>query len=355
MDIYRQLAVDLDQADTLEAIVALFLGAAEREIGFSSFNAFPMYECAVPEEETICFSPLLSPAAARQRMVDTFGLADRDLGPLTQSFEHPAKSLDLTDILSWDRVRRTESFHQLWRAVGVERALQACFGSRHEPLAIFTLGRASQELPFSSDDVASLERLRRPTERRLAEIVREKKRSPLSDAVLPALYEGLPMACLVLNHQGLLLWANKAAQDAFRLRLTLIGGTRGRAILTPRPELAQVRASVLEIGAAELCCATFQNALRAQRVERPACPPVWVVTQGDACRPATVASPNRPRELSSKEMEIAHLAAEGCGGLTIAHRLGIAESTVKVHLRNVYRKLGVHSRAELTRAVFSFP
>jgi DNA-binding NarL/FixJ family response regulator len=38
---------------------------------------------------------------------------------------------------------------------------------------------------------------------------------------------------------------------------------------------------------------------------------------------------------------------EGYSVLAIAHQLGIAESTVATHLKRVYRKLGVSSRAEL--------
>jgi DNA-binding CsgD family transcriptional regulator len=52
--------------------------------------------------------------------------------------------------------------------------------------------------------------------------------------------------------------------------------------------------------------------------------------------------------LSGREREILGLAAEGLRSREIAARLGISEPTVKTHLHNVYRKLGVTNRVEAT-------
>ena len=51
--------------------------------------------------------------------------------------------------------------------------------------------------------------------------------------------------------------------------------------------------------------------------------------------------------LSRAEAAVARLAAEGFTVTNISARLGSAESTVRTHLRRVYKKLGVHGRAEL--------
>ena len=52
-------------------------------------------------------------------------------------------------------------------------------------------------------------------------------------------------------------------------------------------------------------------------------------------------------ELTPREAEIAALVARGLISRDLAERLGLAEGTVKVHLRNMFRKLGVSNRAEL--------
>jgi DNA-binding NarL/FixJ family response regulator len=52
--------------------------------------------------------------------------------------------------------------------------------------------------------------------------------------------------------------------------------------------------------------------------------------------------------LSAREMEIVRLAARGLHNRQIAEELTITEGTVKVHLHNVYEKLSVEGRVELT-------
>lgn len=52
-------------------------------------------------------------------------------------------------------------------------------------------------------------------------------------------------------------------------------------------------------------------------------------------------------ELTPRERELAMLVASGLRNREIATRLGISEGTAKLHLYNVYKKLGVSSRVEL--------
>ena len=52
---------------------------------------------------------------------------------------------------------------------------------------------------------------------------------------------------------------------------------------------------------------------------------------------------------SSRELEIVRLIAQGLRNKEIARKLDITEGTVKIHLYNVYRKAGVHSRIALMR------
>jgi len=53
--------------------------------------------------------------------------------------------------------------------------------------------------------------------------------------------------------------------------------------------------------------------------------------------------------LGPREREILQLLAEGLSSPDIAQRLHIATSTVETHRRNLMRKLGIHSIAELTK------
>lgn len=51
-------------------------------------------------------------------------------------------------------------------------------------------------------------------------------------------------------------------------------------------------------------------------------------------------------QLTAREIEILNLIAIGMSNLEISDKLGLAKSTVPVHARNIYRKLGTNRRAE---------
>jgi DNA-binding CsgD family transcriptional regulator len=54
-------------------------------------------------------------------------------------------------------------------------------------------------------------------------------------------------------------------------------------------------------------------------------------------------------DLTAREREIAELVAAGRTNREVAAQLVLSERTIEAHLRNVYAKLGVRSRVELTR------
>jgi DNA-binding NarL/FixJ family response regulator len=53
--------------------------------------------------------------------------------------------------------------------------------------------------------------------------------------------------------------------------------------------------------------------------------------------------------LTPREAEVLELIHDGATNAQIAHRLSIGIETVRTHARNIYRKLGITSRRELTR------
>jgi ATP/maltotriose-dependent transcriptional regulator MalT len=62
-----------------------------------------------------------------------------------------------------------------------------------------------------------------------------------------------------------------------------------------------------------------------------------------------VPASRRASPLTRRELEVLGVAAEGHSNAVIAARLAITGQTVKFHLANVFRKLGVANRTEATR------
>jgi DNA-binding CsgD family transcriptional regulator len=60
---------------------------------------------------------------------------------------------------------------------------------------------------------------------------------------------------------------------------------------------------------------------------------------------------SRPVALSPREQEIARMVAEGYPNKTIAAVLDISSWTVSTHLRRIFAKLGVHTRAAMVASV----
>ena len=66
-------------------------------------------------------------------------------------------------------------------------------------------------------------------------------------------------------------------------------------------------------------------------------------------------SGSRAVDLTPTERRVADLAAEGLSNRDVAASLYISAKTVEAHLSRIYRKLGIHSRAELGRRIDQMP
>ncbi len=77
----------------------------------------------------------------------------------------------------------------------------------------------------------------------------------------------------------------------------------------------------------------------------------WIESHAELADASRGAAPGPPAEsrdvLTPRELDIVRMVSQGLRNRKIAEGLAISEGTVKVHLHNIYEKLGVGSRLEL--------
>jgi DNA-binding NarL/FixJ family response regulator len=123
---------------------------------------------------------------------------------------------------------------------------------------------------------------------------------------------------LLVEHPGLRVVVLTSFADQARVRDALAAGAIGYVLKDCLPEelLAAVRS--------------------AAQGHAPLDPRVAGALLPSASSPAD--------ELSERELQVLRLASQGLANKQIGRSLGIAERTVKVHLGNVFRRIGVSDR-----------
>jgi len=144
--------------------------------------------------------------------------------------------------------------------------------------------------------------------------------------VLPALREAVP------NVRVLMLTVSEDEQD---LAAALRGGASGYLLKTIEGDALMV---------------AIVRAMRGESVVAQEMTGKLVAAYRDAAAVSTPAGPVLPAskvaQLSPREQEILRGVARGASNKEIGRDLGIAETTVKIHVQHVLRKLDVSSRVQ---------
>lgn len=154
------------------------------------------------------------------------------------------------------------------------------------------------------------------------------------------LLRSLVLKALVLHQRGhsaaaqrTLLNALELAAPGECLRAFLDEGPRMRPLLEP---IARTLAALGAGGSGEHTHAFTRKVLLAAGIDYGQKPPPPAPAHGEA--------------LSEREQRVLRLLCEGVSNRDLAAHLAISENTVKFHLKNLYGKLGVVSRAQAIRA-----
>ncbi len=140
---------------------------------------------------------------------------------------------------------------------------------------------------------------------------------------LPALREAAPAARVLML---------TISEDERDLAAALRGGACGYLLKTME---------------GDALAAAIRRAMRGENVIADDMTGKLVAAFQAAAAPPPEAAPPAPGEaLSPREREIVRLIARGASNKEIGRELGIAETTVKIHVQHLLRKLGLNSRVQ---------
>lgn len=157
---------------------------------------------------------------------------------------------------------------------------------------------------------------------------------------IPALREVVPAAKIVMltvsENEEDLIGALRAGADGYLLKTT---------------DADQLIESIMKVLSGDsVVSPEMTTKLVAALRQQPSVTPVLTRDNGVSSTPSP-AAPSPAADLSAREMEILRLIARGDSNKLIARALDIAETTVKIHVQHILRKLKLTSRVQA--AVFA--
>jgi DNA-binding NarL/FixJ family response regulator len=134
------------------------------------------------------------------------------------------------------------------------------------------------------------------------------------------------------------------------LKLAREEGWRTRIVLLTAGLDSETLVEAVRLGVDGLVLKDAGGDMLLKCLERVAAGEQWIDREA---MKQVMAAMNRPEpafakaEVTAREKEVTELVGRGLRNKEIARQLGITEGTVKMHLHNLYEKLGISSRTEL--------
>lgn len=276
-------------------------------------------------------------------------------------------------VLSADEFERSEFYQGFLRPISFYHSLGACVGREGSWVSICSLLRPRRSGPFDAADIQGLSALV-PHMRRALEIhTRLAGAEWLADAQAAAL-DSLAFGCLVLDRNGAVLSANRAARD-FAARADGLSIRGGLLCAAAQQDTARLR--VLTHAAGETIAGRGLDAGGALPVARPSGRRPWNVLVLPF-RGSLAPSPGRPQPaaivfiadpdarpapaqevladlfgLTAAEGRVAAALLDGDSPEAAAERLGLSGHTVRNQLKSIFSKTGTRRQAELVKLFLS--
>ncbi len=358
----QELQVQLAQASSIQGIAELFLEEMRRSVGVASFNFMVIGDTPLTEDTHIGWVDDFDFKEVTASFAEFLPYLEQEFYPVEDLVAMPPGCHRPPLFRDRDFFRRSAAYHEFYNKFFMEHHVIGVMGETLSSRVLFTFTRSQQSPDFDWDELHHMESVRTLTEQAFHRHVALPHQD--SAQVLRALEATLGIPAALFDARGNLLWishellARLEATHCFLARTPLLmrlaEDYRAMQSLAQRA-LADPAVPVdPRIPEAEAILGPGEQLL-VRVFDEPGCRPmVLVAVAAGPPRPAAPVSPETLRQrlgLTLREAQVALQAAEGYTALNIATAFGIKESTVRVHLKRIYRKLCVLNRTQLALRV----
>jgi DNA-binding CsgD family transcriptional regulator len=337
----RDFQHQLIDCDTLSEVKPVLSQVIQKVIGASGIVFLPFHWGITPESDVVLHSEFLDPKEAGAKSIAFLPKVNKELGFIASYQKEKVRTRNVMDYYG-QRLVQQRWYYEAFYSCKAERPIAAFMGTKQiSNLGYLMITRSGKEPSFVDRDLKLIESIRWATEQRLSLIAQSDEDCFVPTVVLAALASGLPQSCALVDHNGYLVWANKAAEQ--RMGEDVLSFS-GKCFLCSRNSIVENWRCAIQQSARSLNSNSgLSNDVIISRIERPSHDPLYLIIE------PSNQSDRHPslKGLSAREREIAELAAQGYTPLNIGAMLSISVGTVRVHLKSIYRKLHISSRVEL--------
>lgn len=355
----RELRRRLHAARDPASIGRIALDALRAQVPLSAFTFFPLSAGLQDTSAVVQWCQAAPDDVLLSRFLEVAPGLQQDFGPLAGMLG-PRRTHDLARRFPHGGLERTRFYTEFARPCRIERQILAFCVSDGRPNGFLCVARGARARPFAEREIAAVEAVRAEVERGLLRLQRAARSFDRPTGLLAALEQGLPLSCALFDLHGALLWASRPAAARLEAEAARLGPARivwdgsPRFAAWRRAALAALASTVGESGPRAVYAGPQPATVRC--LELPTADRVALVIDEETATGRW--SPERTAELrrhglTSREADVAELAARGYSVLNLSSRLAVAECTIRSHLKQIYRKLGVASRAELAARLFA--
>lgn len=308
-------------------------------------DAYGFYEL-----DPISEVPTQCTALAPDSFLDQYEQYGRQDDPVLRSARDVAGPVDNTRAASEDEWRNSGAYEVLATA-GYEYSLETPLLVGGAMVGTLNFARRADRTPFSQDELARVGWIGRKVSTALYRAARFQVTNERA-ALLARVLDEWETPLIVTDLDGEELFANHAAERRTRDGVTLGELARpgiARTLDQLRADRTLELASTAETQADRSDATARRLLVRSVRLDRP---PEMVLSFLSTEEGSQLRRGPGYAKLSPRERDVADFVAKGLTTRQVARQLLISENTVKQHLKRMFHKLNVHSRAQLVEALW---